>query len=318
MFNDRSHLMPARRRFLATCASMFAAPVPLSAGLTVGLTAGLAAVVAAAGPVRAQAAADTTRMPWQPMLAKEADAGIDPQGFLVSEKLDGVRALWDGQRLWFRSGLPIVAPAAFLAQLPAAGLDGELWLGRAQFESLVGTVRRSTADEKAWSGVRFMAFDMPREPGPFAQRAAALAALGQRHHRPAFGVVPQRRVAAAAQLAAWLQQVVAAQGEGLMLHRADALWRSGRSDALLKLKPQADAEAQVVAHLPGLGRHAGRLGALRVRTAEGLEFKLGTGFSDAQREQPPELGSWVTYTYRGLTDAGVPRFAAFLRMRSAA
>lgn len=313
MFNDCRPLIPARRRFLATCASLGAASAPR----VVSLVAGMSAVGAAAGPTRAQAAADNARMPWQPMLATEADAGIDPQGYLVSEKLDGVRALWDGQRLWFRSGLPIVAPASFLAQLPAVGLDGELWLGRGQFENLVGTVRRLLPDEKAWAGVRFMAFDMPGEPGPFAQRAAVMATLGLRHSRPAFDVLPQRRVATAALLSAWLQQVVAAQGEGLMLHRADAPWRGGRSDALLKLKPLADAEAQVVAHLPGLGRHAGRLGALRVRTAAGVEFKLGTGFSDAQRDQPPPLGGWVTYTFRGLTDAGVPRFAAFLRVRSA-
>ncbi len=291
--------MPVRRRFLLACARVCTAPV----------------LMAQASHARTQAEPPSSRMPWQAMLAIEAGPDTDPQGCLVSEKLDGVRALWDGQRLWFRSGLPIAAPPAFLAQLPSASLDGELWLGRAQFERLVGAVRRAKPDEQAWAGVRYMAFDMPRVPGPFVQRAATLAALGQTAGRPAWGVVPQRRVATAAALKDWLAQVVAAQGEGLMLHRADALWQGGRSDALLKLKPQFDAEAQVVAHVAGQGRHAGRLGALQVRTAQGLEFKLGTGFSDAQREQPPSLGSWVTYTYRGLTEAGVPRFAAFLRQR---
>ncbi len=291
----------ARRRFLLSCAGACTAPV----------------LAAHASPARAKAAPSSSRMPWLAMLALEADPDINPQGYLVSEKLDGVRALWDGQRLWFRSGLPITAPAAFLAQMPPFSLDGELWLGRAQFERLVGTVRRAVPDLQAWAGVRYMAFDIPRVPGPFAQRAATLAALGHTAIRPAWGVVPQRRVASTAALKDWLAQVVAAQGEGLMLHRADALWHGGRSEALLKLKLQADAEAQVVAHVAGQGRHTGRLGALRVRTAQGLEFKLGTGFSDAQRDQPPPLGSWVTYTYRGLTDGGLPRFAAFLRERPA-
>jgi DNA ligase 1 len=270
--------------------------------------------------VRAAAASSTeaseqSRMPWRPMLAQEASADIDPSAYLVSEKLDGVRALWDGQRLWFRSGLPIKAPPIFLAQLPPLGLDGELWLARGQFEALVGTVRRAEPDAQAWSGVRFMAFDMPQAPGSFAERAATLYSLGQRHSRPAWAVVPQRTVATRSALQSWLSQVVTGGGEGLMLHRADAPWRGGRSDVLLKLKPQADAEAQVVGYEAGRGRHAGRLGALRVRTGDGVEFKLGTGFSDAQREQPPALGSWVTYTYRGLTEAGVPRFAAFHRVR---
>jgi DNA ligase 1 len=286
---------PARRRLLA--AGVFGSLAPWS--------------------VCANTAPRAARMPWQPMLAQEAPPGIDPAAYLVSEKLDGVRALWDGRQLWFRSGLPIAAPAPFLAQLPPVALDGELWLARGQFETLSGTVRRQVADEQAWAGVRFMAFDMPLQAGTFMQRASALAALGQRHHKPAWAVVQQRRVATADSLQRWLDQVLAGQGEGLMLHRADALWQAGRSPALLKLKPISDAEAQVVGHVSGQGRHAGRLGALQVRTAQGLEFKLGTGLSDAQRDQPPPIGSWVTYTYRGLTDSGVPRFAAFFRLRSA-
>ena len=100
-----------------------------------------------------------------------------------------------------------------------------------------------------------------------------------------------------------------------MLHRADAPYHAGRSPALLKLKPQHDAEALVLAHLAGRGKHAGRMGALRVRSEDGVEFQLGTGFSDAERAAPPPPGSWVTFTHRGFTAEGVPRFASFLRLR---
>jgi DNA ligase-1 len=278
-----------------------------------GAAATLATPSAALLPSYARARAGA--MPWQPMLAQEAHADVDPRAYLVSEKLDGVRALWDGRALWFRSGLPIAAPSAFLARLPADPLDGELWFGRGQFESLVGIVRRSNPAAGAWQDVRLMAFDMPRQPGPFAARAAVLAALGQRQGNPAWAPVQQHRLADAQALQALLSQVTRDGGEGLMLHRADALWQGGRSAALLKFKPVADAEAQVLAHVPGQGRHAGRVGALRVRTAEGVEFKLGTGLTDAQREQPPPVGQWVTYTYRGTTEAGLPRFASFRRMR---
>jgi DNA ligase-1 len=99
-----------------------------------------------------------------------------------------------------------------------------------------------------------------------------------------------------------------------MLHRADAPVVQGRSDVLLKLKPTMDAEAVVLAHVPGQGRFAGQLGALEVQTPEGVRFKLGTGFSEAQRRQPPPVGSKVSYRYRDLTEAGVPRFASFLRV----
>lgn len=100
-----------------------------------------------------------------------------------------------------------------------------------------------------------------------------------------------------------------------MLHRADALYETGRSDTLLKMKPWEDAEAVVIAHQPGKGRNAGRLGALRVRTTDGREFSLGTGFTDRMRREPPPVGAVVTYRYRDLTRSGLPRFASFLRLR---
>ena len=117
-----------------------------------------------------------------------------------------------------------------------------------------------------------------------------------------------------AALRAKLAEIVQAGGEGLMLHRADAPYLTGRNAALLKLKPQHDAEARVVGHIAGKGKYAGMLGALRVETPEGKRFKLGTGFSDVQRQQPPAIGSVVTYTYRDRTPKGLPRFASFLRV----
>jgi DNA ligase-1 len=202
-----------------------------------------------------------------PMLAQDAPPGIDPTGYLVSEKLDGVRALWDGARLRFRSGTDIVAPAWFTAALPPQPLDGELWLGRGGFEDTVGTVRRATPDDRAWRGLHYALFDLPGDPRPFAQRAEALATLAASLRRPFLQAVAQRRLPDPAALARALDVVVQAGGEGLMLHRAAAQWRAGRSPDLLKLKPWMDAEGVVVAHLPGRGRHEGRLGALQVRFA---------------------------------------------------
>ena len=249
------------------------------------------------------------------MLAREADAGIDPTGWLVSEKLDGVRALWDGRVLRFRSGLPVAAPAWFVTRLPAEPLDGELWLGRGRFEALSGSVRRVQPRDEDWRAIRYAVFDQPGTPGPFAERASRLQALAQSLAWPQLQAVSQRRLADRRVLAARLAEVVQSGGEGLMLHRADAAWRPGRSDTLLKLKPMHDAEALVLGHVAGRGRHAGRLGALHVRSEDGVEFLLGTGFTDRERDDPPAPGSVVTYRYRGSTATGVPRFASFLRLR---
>jgi DNA ligase 1 len=249
------------------------------------------------------------------VLAREAPAGIDPAGFLVSEKYDGVRALWDGRSLRFRSGLPVQAPAWFTDRLPALALDGELWLGRGRFEALSGTVRRQVPDDAAWRQLRFMVFELPGGQGDFASRAARIVTVARQAAWPQLEAVPQRVLQDSLSLQRLLDEVVRHGGEGLVLHRADAPYEAGRSAAVLKLKPHQDAEAVVLGHVPGRGKHAGRMGALRVRTNEGIDFLLGSGFSDAEREGPPPVGAVVTFTFRGTTDAGVPRFASFLRLR---
>lgn len=270
----------------------------------------LAATIAAPGSAGARTARTGV------MSAREAPGVIDPAGWLVSEKLDGVRALWDGRSLSFRSGLPIAAPSWFLRTLPAGvALDGELWSGRGRFEALSGTVRKAVPVDAEWRELNYQLFDLPGAPGPFSERAATLQAMVKRSAAPTLAAVEQQPLRDAAALQARLDEVVRGGGEGLMLHRADALWRPGRSDQLLKLKPLHDAEATVIGHAPGRGRHAGRLGALHVRAADGTEFLIGTGFSDAERESPPPRGSVVTYTHRGHTAGGVPRFASFLRLR---
>lgn len=268
----------------------------------------LAAAAAAAGPRPVEAALPL-------LLAQDTDGDIDPAGWLVSEKYDGVRAFWDGAQLRFRGGSAVAAPAWFLARLPKAPLDGELWLGRGRFDLLSGLVRRAAPDDAGWRELRYMVFELPGASGDFARRAAELARLAADAGWPQLQAVPQSSVESRQALSDRLEAVVRAGGEGLMLHRADAPYLTGRRPVLLKLKPQRDADAVVVAHLPGQGRHAGRLGALRVRQADGTEFHLGTGFSDAQRDEPPPPGSTVTFTYRGLTPQGLPRFASFLRVR---
>ncbi len=250
------------------------------------------------------------------LLAQPAPTGIDPTGYLVSEKFDGVRAVWDGCVLRFRSGLAIAAPEAFVERLPAVPLDGELWLGRGRFEALSGLVRRQSPDAAAWQQLRYMVFDLPGEPGDFASRAMRIAARVRHSGFAQLQAVEQVRLASPQALRRRLDEVVAAGGEGLMLHRADARYETGRSASLLKLKPLHDAEARVLGHLAGQGRHAGRLGALRVCTGQGVEFLLGTGFSDAQRERPPGVGELVSFTHHGFSADGVPRFASFLRVRS--
>lgn len=251
------------------------------------------------------------------LLASPYDRRIDPAPYLVSEKFDGVRALWDGRVLRHRSGREVAAPGWFVARLPAEPLDGELWLGRRRFDALSAVVRAQRPDDAAWQQVRYLIFELPAADGTFADRARAIEALARRAGASPLQAVEQGRVGDRAELQRRLVETVAGGGEGLVLHRADAAVATGRGDVLMKLKPYLDAEATVVGHHAGRGKYAGDTGALLVQTPEGRRFRIGSGLPDALRQQPPRLGSQVTYRYHDLTSSGLPRFASFLRVHDA-
>lgn len=249
------------------------------------------------------------------MLAGKYHPGLDLGAYWVSEKYDGVRGYWDGRQLWSRGGERLHPPDWFTEGWPGEPMDGELWAGRGRFEHASATVRQLQPDDAAWRQMRFMVFDLPSHPGVFDDRLQAYQALLAKLGKDWVRAVPQQRIESHDALQRQLRSVVRAGAEGLMLHRGDSLYRAVRGEDLVKLKPFDDAEARVLAHVPGKGKHVGRLGALDVVTPEGLHFRLGSGFTDAQRQQPPAVGSWVTYRYRGLHDSGLPRFATFLRER---
>ena len=249
------------------------------------------------------------------LLAKQAAANINPADYWVSEKYDGVRAYWDGQNLRFRSGHPVHAPTWFTAALPPEALDGELWIGRGRFDAVSAIVRKQQPVDAEWRQVRYMLFEAPDSPGTFSERILHLQQVVARTRVDFLQVVKQFRVADNAALQKQMRALVNAGGEGLMLHRADALYHGGRSDDLLKLKPYLDAEAIVIAHIPGKGRLQGMLGALLLKMPDGKQFRLGSGFSTAERQNPPALGATVTYRYQALNARGIPRFARYVRVR---
>ena len=237
----------------------------------------------------------------------------DPSGFYVSEKLDGMRAIWDGYVLRTRNGNEIFAPQALLAQLPNVALDGELFLGRGRFQECMSIVRSQNADEKAWKGVHFMVFDAPQIVAPFAIR---LQVAKETLSKSKFAMLHEQAICTGhADLKQRLEAVLAKGGEGLMLRAPKAPYRGGRTTDLLKIKEFCDAEAIVIAHEAGTGRNKGRLGALVCQLYSGQTFKIGTGFKDWQRDHPPSVGTVVTFKYQEATNAGLPRFPVFVRAR---
>lgn len=254
------------------------------------------------------------------MLANVYRPGIDLAAYWVSEKLDGVRGYWDGEKLLTRGGERIAVPAWFTAGWPKVPMDGELWAGRGQFAKAVSTVRQQTPDDAAWRAMRFMVFDLPTQGGPFTERIPALNGRVSQIDQPWVLAVAQFKVTNHSALQKLLLKTVKLGGEGLMLHRGASLYKAQRTDDLLKVKTHEDTEARVIAHIPGKGKYAGVLGALLVEMPgingkPGQRFKLGTGFNEEQRQSPPAIGSTVTYRFRGLNNGGIPRFASFMRVR---
>lgn len=235
--------------------------------------------------------------------------------YLVSEKLDGVRAIWKNNQLVTRNGNVIHAPAWFTKHWPSEWLDGELWSRHGDFEFIASTVLDTEPNHQAWRKIRFHVFDMPNNSHAFHQRYLNYKMLVEETPSDYLTAIEQRQFTTHQELDAYYQARINQGAEGIMLHLKGAKFSTGRSDNLLKLKPYQDAEAKVVGYSPGKGKYHGLVGALIVELPSGQQIKLGSGLSDALRNTPPAIGTMVTYRYNGLTKYGKPRFARLLRVR---
>ncbi len=248
------------------------------------------------------------------LLAESWDNCLDLSGWWMSEKLDGVRAYWDGKRFLSRQGNSFLAPVWFTEGLPDWPLDGELWLGRREFSRTVSIVRRQDQSEH-WRSLRYMVFDAPAANGPFEDRLGHLTEALKSKPLPFCAVLENQVCRGLDHIQQEMDKIEALQGEGLMLRQPGSRYEKGRSSTLLKVKRFHDDDAVVVGHLAGKGKHKGKMGAVNVRLPSGVEFSVGTGFSDKQRASPPPIGSKITFRYQELSDAGVPRFPSFVRLR---
>lgn len=247
--------------------------------------------------------------------ANEYHDGINIYEYWQSEKLDGIRAIWNGKQLLTRNGNPIYAPRWFTDPLPDYALEGELWAGRGHFALVQQTVLDHTPSDEAWRKIDFMLFDMPDAAGDYTKRYYNLIHVVDSASTKHIKYIEHTPVLSEQELLRYLDTLVNENGEGIMLRKVTARYQAGRSNDLLKLKKHQDAEARVVGYKIGNGKYKGLMGSVLVRTDEGTEFYVGTGFSDEQRLNPPEIGSLITYRYNGLTAEGKPRFARFVRVR---
>ena len=243
----------------------------------------------------------------------------DVTGWVMSEKLDGVRAYWDGQQLISRGGNVFNAPQSFLQNFPPFALDGELWTKRNDFENIVSIVRQQHPDER-WSQIHYHVFEVPDQKGGLYERLSVLqtylefAADFVSNKLISIEIVQQFRIKNTAHLNDFLQQVVSQGGEGVVLRNPVEEFQTGRLNSALKLKVHQDEDCKVQVIKLAAG-NTGNGWFIEVSIKSQKVINIGSGLSDQQRKYPPRIGSIITFKYYGLTGKGLPRFPVFLRER---
>ena len=248
------------------------------------------------------------------LLLKTYDDSQDVSGWLMSEKLDGIRAVWNGNTLTSRQGNPIQAPDWFIDALPPFAIDGELWTKRNDFDTISSIVRQHTPD-KRWHDIHYHIFEVPNQPGGLLERLSILEHYLTEHNVGFLTVIPHTVIDSMPALNTKLSNVIALGGEGLVVRNPNTPYQTGRSSSALKVKQYQDTECTVIAYKAGKGKYTGKTGALQCQLTSGIRFFVGSGLSDQQRQTPPKIGSLITFKYYGLTKNNKPRFPVFLRVR---
>lgn len=246
-------------------------------------------------------------------LLKSYDETIDVEGWLMSEKLDGVRAIWDGRRLLSRSGRVFDVPAWFIKDFPPFAIDGELWTTRGDFEHITSIVNTRHPHD-GWKEITYNIFEVPEAPGGLRQRLQKLQRYLDANAIAHVRIIKQTMVKDRLHLKRYFDEVVMGGGEGVVLRKADVPYYIGRKSESLKYKPFNDDECTVTGYVPGKGRFEGLVGALLCQWEE-MVIRIGSGLSDHDRVEPPRIGEQITFKYHAFTKKGIPKYPVYLRVR---
>jgi ATP dependent DNA ligase domain len=273
--------------------------------------------------------ADTAKKDKFELLKLSEYKGQNVSGWLASEKLDGVRPYWDGRNLLSRNGKILAVPEGWSTYFPPFAIDGELYTARGEFEKIQSIVMDKTPNEVAWSEIKFYVFDVPEASGGLLERLGELEKFILQN--PQVGqnlkIIKQVKVKDNAEFEAFAEAVIAKGGEGAVMREPNAPYERKRSKNALKYKKFKDAECEVTEVNAGTGKYAGLMGSVTCKSLgaagsnpdeqipRGVKFKVGSGFSDEERANPPKIGFIITYKYQNLTAKGLPRFLIFLRVR---
>ena len=235
-------------------------------------------------------------------------------GWYMSEKLDGIRGYWDGEKLLTRKGKIINAPKWFVQNFPPFELDGELWSSRKSFEFIQSTVLDKSPSE-SWEKITFNIFEVPNTKGNFESRLEKAQQWFNKNNNEHVKIIPQIVCTGKKHLEEFLALIESKGGEGVIIKNPGQEYHTGRSPHILKVKNSNDMEGIVIGINKGKGKYENMMGSLTIKLENGIVFNLGSGFSDFERKNPPKLNSQITFKYYGYTKNGIPKFASFLHIR---
>ncbi|MCK5854058.1 MAG: DNA ligase [Sulfurovaceae bacterium] len=249
------------------------------------------------------------------LLLKSYRDDINVTNWLMSEKLDGVRAYWDGKRLISRNGKEFASPKWFTKDFPPFEIDGELWTSRNDFENIISIVNRHTPHEE-WRDISYQIFELPHQKGGLLKRLEVLHLWLKQNPNSIIKIIPQTLCRDSKHLKAQLKIIESKKGEGLVVREPNTPYIGKRSSTSLKVKSSKDDECVVTGYKKGRGKIKGLVGALICKWRDNKVLNIGSGLSMEERRNPPKIGSEITFKYNGLTRYGNPKFPVFLRVRS--
>ena len=236
---------------------------------------------------------------------------IDISNWYMSEKLDGIRAYWDGKELFSKNKNKIFAPSWFTKDFPPFPLDGELWTKRGDFENIQSIVL-SQQESKDWENITYNIFEIPNVNGNFKTRLDFLENYLKKNPNRYIKIIPQIVCKDKNHLNKFLKELLENGAEGVIIKNPNLSYETGRTNNSLKVKEFLDDEGKVIAHN---FNKDGSFKSLKIELKNKTIFNLGGGFKKEDRLNPPKIGKFVTFKYYGLTKNGKPKFASFLRVR---
>ena len=246
-------------------------------------------------------------------LLKTYNENVDIIGWVMSEKLDGVRGFWNGKKLISRGGNVFNPPKWWLKGFPSFAIDGELWTKQNDFENIVSIVR--SQKNKGWGEINFMIFEVPNQQGGLLKRISILDNYLDKNPSQYIKIIKQIPIKNKLQLESFLEKITAKKGEGVVVRNPKTPYKTGRLSSALKVKKYFDAECVVRQILLGKGKYHNKMGSILCILQSGKKVKIGTGFTDKERDNPPKIGTKVTFKYYGLTKKGKFKYPVFLRIR---